>query len=179
MPYNHYCSYRRSIERALTVLQTLRKREAITASYIDAIHRRRHTADIALQAEFDELRRAFITPIDREALWFLRQHTDQIAKIAEDIPLALYRRRLPCLSPDDTALLSAVINECTALHTALSALDDYPKHYTVIKHLSAADAAHRQTLKTNGTVIEEAFYRLSDACAATVCVARCVVLKMT
>ncbi len=179
MHNNHYAPYLHSIECALTTLQALRNHESITASYIESIHRRRHAADIALQAKFDELRRAFITPIDREDLWLLRQCVDQIAETAEDIPLALYRRGLPCLSPNDTALLSAVTNECTALHTALLSLDGYPRNDNIIKHLAAADKAHRQTQKTNGAAAEEAFYRLSAACAAAVHTTRYVVLKMT
>ena len=179
MHNNCYTLYLRNIERALAVLKTLRNRETITAAQVENLHRQRHTADIVLQSEFDALRRAFITPIDREDLWLLFQVTEQLAEAAEDIPLTLYRHQQSCPALEDTALLTAVTDECNALHNVFSCLLQYPRNDAIVKQLISAEKAHRQTQKTNGATAEKALHRLSAACAAAVRTTRYVVLKMT
>lgn len=147
-PYTAPCI--RSVEYALSLLKTAQCPSA------DDIRHRRRAALIARQAAFDELRRRFITPLDREDLWQLRRCCERIAEAAENAQL-LAR---------DTALLSA---ECTLLLSALTALPLYPKDERVLQHLTDAE---KQLLSMPPEP-------LSSACAATIEVMRLIVLKAT
>lgn len=180
MSYELYDQSARSVQRALDVLALLRQRQAITAATVEEIRRRRRTADIALQGSFDELRRAFITPTDREDILLLRQTTERIANAAEDIPLSVYRQGRQALLPDDTALLAAVTAECQALYEAVAALPAYPRDETVLKHLVSAERLHRISEENSSSSLAyDTLMHLSAVCRRTTDILRYTLLKMT
>ncbi|MBR2405938.1 MAG: hypothetical protein IKB04_02690 [Clostridia bacterium] len=180
MRHEWYDRCANSVSEALSVLDFLRHREAITAATVEALHRRRHTADIALKAAFEELRRAFITPADREDLWLLWQTAEQITEAAEEIVLSLIRKQHSCLTPNDTAQLAAVTAECRALHEAFAALPDYPHSDRVLQHVDTAERLHRQTEKITGHPLTDAALRhVSATCATATRTIRYALLKMT
>lgn len=179
MSYELYDQSARSAQRALEVLTLLRRRQAITAATIKAIHRRRRTADIALQSSFDELRRVFITPTDREDILLLRQAAEHVADAAEDIPLYVYRQGCQALLPDDTALLAAVTAECQALYEALTALPAYPRDETVLKHLASAERLHRVSGEiSSSSLAYDTLMHLSGVCRSATDTLRYILLKM-
>ncbi len=180
MSYELYDQSTRSVQRALEVLALLRQRQAITAATVETIRRRRRTADIALQGTFDELRRAFITPTDREDILLLRQATERIADTAEDIVLCVYRQGRQALLPDDTALLASVTAECQALYEALTVLSDYPRDDTVLSRLTAAERLHRAGEELDSSsLVYDALRHVSSACRRTTEALRYILLKMT
>lgn len=176
MSYTPYGQCARSVYRALEILGSLRRRECITDEKIGDIHRRRRTADIALNATFDDLRRAFLTPIDREDVLWLRQVSERVAAAAEDVVLDLYRRGERALSVNDTALLSAVISECELLHEAFVALPAYPRSDHILRHLTAAERRHLAVAELDG---KTSLLRLSDSCRIATETLRCILLKIT
>ena len=176
MSYTPYDQCARSVYRALEILGGLRRRERVAADKPGDIHRRRRTADIALQATFDDLRRAFLTPIDREDVLYLRQVCERVATTAEDVVLALYQAGEHALCADDTALLSAVTAECEALHEALIALPAYPRNDGILRHLTAAERRHLAVVELGGTA---SLLRLSDACRMATEALRRILLCIT
>lgn len=175
MSYTPYDQCARSIGRALEILGLLKRRERLTEDTVGDIRRRRRTATIALQATFDDLRRAFLTPIDREDVLHLRQVTDAVAHAAEETVLSLYRRGEHALSAGDTALLTAVTAECEALHEAFLALPAYPRG-DLLRHLTAAERRHSASAELGGT---PSLTALSVACRETAAVLRRVLLAIT
>ena len=180
MGFKLYTTCVRTVEQARDTLQLLRERRAITATVVSDIRRRRRTADIALQATFEELRHAFITSLDREELLRLRQMTERLVCGAEDIVLALYRRGQSALLPDDTVLLAAVTEECRLLQTCLEALDSYPRRDTAVKQLCAAEKQHRAAEELDsGDVAYAALHAFSRTCFDTAQQLRIILLKIT
>ena len=175
MSYTPYGQCARSVYRALELLGALRRRERITADTIGDIRRRRRTADIALQATFDDLRRAFLTPIDREDILLLRQVTEHVAVAAEDVVLSLYRHGEHALSADDTALLAAVTAECEALHEALVLLPAYPRG-ALLRHLTAAERRHLACAELDGA---PSLIALSATCRTATEALRRILLTIT
>ena len=166
MSYSLYTQCEDCITQALAVLTALRERRTITAATVQELFRRRRTADIALQAAFEELRHAFITPAPREALWELRCAAACVTDRAEAVQLALYHCGRSALYADDTALLSAVKEECCRLLEAFAALPQYPKSEAVIKALTALEKQHRTAEQTTASAVaENALRHLSEACA--------------
>lgn len=175
MSYTPYDQCARSIGRALEILGLLKRRERLTEDTVGDIRRRRRTAAIALQATFDDLRRAFLTPIDREDVLLLRQVTDAVAHAAEEVVLSLYRRGEHALSAGDTALLAAVTAECEALNEAFLALPAYPRG-DLLRHLTAAERRHLACAELDGT---PSLTALSESCRETAAVLRRVLLAIT
>lgn len=176
MSYTPYDQCARSVYRALEILGCLRRRERVTADKLGDIHRRRRTADIALQATFEDLRRAFLTPIEREDVLRLRQVCERVAATAEDVVLTLHEAGEHALCADDTALLSAVTTECEALHEALIALPAYPRSDGILRHLTAAERRHGATAELGG---RPALLRVSDACRRVTETLRRILLGIT
>lgn len=168
-----------SLKQATEILTELRQRHAVSAARTEAVHRRRRTADIALQMCFDELQRAFITPIDREDILLLRQTAEQTVCAAEDILLTLYRCGQPALSPDDTALLTAVSTEARLLKEAFAVFPLYPRQRTVLSRLADLEKQHRLCETLGGSPFAEmSLHRLSDTCFTASQILRRVLLKM-
>ena len=167
MSYTPFDQCARSVWRALETLTLLRQRRAITADTVADIRRHRRTADISLQSTFRELRRAFLTPIDRDEVLLLRQLTEQVATAAEDCVLSLYRSGHTALHGDAHALLVAVTDECTALHEALLSLSGYPRSDAILHQLTEAERRHRTTQETGAfpplIALSAACHRVSEA----------------
>ena len=188
MEYALYQQCGRSVEQALDVLETLRQRRAITTATVQEIHLRRATAIIALQASFEELRHAFITPLDREELFRLRQAMEALPRAAEDIALTLYTSGRQALPTGDTRLLSAVTACCRLMGEALARLDAYPRSDTAAKRLSAlerqldeAEQAYWQSLPTADPLLDQAYRALRAvvaACTAAASALRHALLKL-
>ncbi len=155
----------RSISAALETLRFLQKRCVITAKTIEDIRLHRQTADIALQGTFEELRHAFITPIDREEMWHMRQITECVAHCAEEACVALWQEGCSAPSPNDTALLAAVFKECSHLRDAVAAFPYYPRTEQVLVHLKEAERQHRLCEGIGGREpLQSALKKLSAAC---------------
>ena len=99
----------RSAQQTQEPLQRLRQRHAVTEEMVSQIHLRRRTAALAMQATFEELCHAFITPFDREDLLLLRQCAENVTCAAEDVLLALHRHRLAALPESAPLNVVAVI----------------------------------------------------------------------
>ncbi len=169
-----------SIREALRALEQLRQRQAITDETVRTIRLRRRTADIAMQATFEELRHAFITPIDREDLLRLRQVTEKVAYYTEEAVLALFRQRQPTVHPNDTALLSAINEECRLLQVVVSSFPDYPRSDAILGHLTALERKHRQSEEQNGSDLNEnSLKNISAACFSAAETVRYILLKIT
>lgn len=169
-----------SIKQALDVLEILRQRRAITEPLTRAIRLRRRTADIAMQATFEELRHAFITPIDREDLLRLRQVAEAVVCCAEDAVITLSLRRQPTIPPDDTALLSAVTAECRHLQAAIESFAPYPRSNTILDRLTALERQHRKSEEEIGSeTTGEALKKISAACFSAAEAIRYVLLKIS
>ncbi len=168
-----------SLKQATEILTELRRRHAVSAERTEAVYRRRHTADIALQACFDKLQHAFVTPIDREDILLLRQTAEHTVCAAEDIQLTLYRNGQTALSSDDTALLTAVSTETRLLKDAFTVFPLYPRQKTVLSRLAALEKQHRLSETLGGSSFAElSLRRLSNTCFTTAQILRRVLLKM-
>ena len=180
MTYPLYTRCVSNVSQALEMLNTLRERRAVTHDTITCICSRRRAADIALQAEFDELRHAFITPAPREALWQLLRASAAVVDSTEDVSLSLYRDGFSALGANDTALLAAVKDECEKLKTALESLPHYPKSESVITALCALEKAHRTTEShTASPAAQNALHGISAAVFATAACLRQLLLTIT
>lgn len=177
----NHAFYRYSIEcmqQALQVLEFLRQRETATEAVAMRIRLRRRTADIALSAYFEELQNAFITPIDREELFRLRQLADWLLSAAEDLILVLRHNRLAALPTDDADLLSGVYEEYRLLNEVFAAIPAYPHSTVVLRHLTAAEKQHRQTEELVGSLAwHERLHALSTRCHVATDTVRYLLLK--
>ncbi len=180
MKYPIYEQCERSISNAIGVLESLHQRQAVNTAAVQAIHTRRHTADIALQGTFEELRHAFVTPIDRENLLRLRQVTEAVTRRAEDIVLELYYQRKPTASPNDNAFLCALKTECTLLMAVVEAFPTYPRSEDVLKRLAQSEQQHRRNAQLDGSdLLRPLLKNVSTACAQAVDTIRYILLKIT
>ncbi len=170
----------RSSQQTQDVLQHLRQRRAVTERTVREVHLRRHTAALAMQATFEELRHAFITPFDREDLLLLRQCAESVTRAAEDVLLTLHRYGLTALPESATPLLSAVTAQCEHWEAVLKSLHTYPRTATVLKSLAALEFEH---LRADAIVTEEpyhtALHGLSSVCLAAANTLRVILLKQT
>ena len=89
-----YARCRVCTDKAVGVLTDILNNHALDPTAVQA---RRTAADIAADTTYALLCRAFITPIDREDLWLLRETAEHVWCAAEDTSLLLYRygRQLP------------------------------------------------------------------------------------
>ncbi len=178
MGYTVYESAARSLRDTLDTLDSLRRREAVTNTAADTIRLSRRARTVAAQTAFLELQQAFITPIDREDLLTLRQLTETVHRAAEDITLTLYAHGLSAPLPDDTAALTAAVQECTLLYEAVDSLGCYPRSDTVVQKLTAAEHQHWQRLDTDRSPTRRAIARFSDSCFTATEQLRRILLKM-
>lgn len=170
----------RSSQQTQNVLQHLRQRRAVTERTVREVHLRRHTAVVAMQATFEELCHAFITPFDREDLLLLRQCAESVTRAAEDVLLTLHRYRLTALPESATPLLAAVTAECEQWEAVLKSLPAYPRTATVLKSLTALEFEH---LRTAVIITEEpshtALHKVSTVCGTAADALRMILLKQT
>ena len=145
MKYPIYEQCVNSVKNALEVLEALHHRESITDSAVQAIRLRRRTADIAMLGTFDELRHAFITPIDREDLLRMRQMCETIVYDTEEILIQLYRQNRSALPYGDNKLLLSAIRECQLLQASLERFSDFPRSDDVVCHLTDLIRQHRKS----------------------------------
>ena len=178
MGYTVYESAARRVREALDTLDSLRRREAVTTATVDKIRLSRRARTAAMQTLFLELEQAFITPIDRDDLFTLRQITDVVLSAAEDITLTLYAHGGSAPAPDDTAALTAAVQECTLLYEAVDSLGCYPRSDTVVQKLTAAEHRHNEQLDLDPSPTHRAIARFSNTCFAAAEQLRRILLKM-
>ena len=175
-----YSQCQSSLLRAKAGLDVLHHRKAITEDTVRAIRAKRRTSDVAMQAVFEELRHAFITPIDREDLLRLRQTIEAVVFCIDEVLIALFYQGRPTLHPNDTALLSAVTAEFTALQAVVDFFPDYPRCDAVLGHLKTLEKQHRQCEEERGSNFgEPALKKISAACFSAAETIRCILLKVT
>ncbi|MBP3435889.1 MAG: DUF47 family protein [Clostridia bacterium] len=180
MKYPIYEQCENSIKQALDALERLKQRQAISEATVRAIRLRRRTADIAMQATFEELQHAFITPIDREELLRLRQITEAVLCRVEDTVLMLFRRHQPTLHPNDNSLLAAVNDECRLLQETIESFSTHPRSDAVFGRLVALERQHRKSEEQDGSEQNGAsLKKISAACATATEVIRYILLKVT
>lgn len=168
----------RSAQQTQEVLQRLRQRHAVTQEMVSQIHLRRRTAALAMQATFEELCHAFITPFEREDLLLLRQCAENVTCAAEDVLLALHRQRLSALPESATPLLTAATTECEHWKAALQSLHTYPRGRDTVKSLTALELQHVRTATiTAQEPYHTALHGLSNICGAAANALRIILLK--
>lgn len=177
MTYSIYEQCERSIEQAVKTLELLRRRQRLSDENRRPIHRRRQTAAIAMQATFSELQDAFITPIDREDLWLLRQLAEAVTRAAEDVVLGLIRSRRQASEDADLPFLTAVITECQLLSLAFASFSAYPRSDALLRRLQALEQRHLQNEELDCTT--NALIEVSNACFAAASGIRYVALRAT
>ena len=123
------------------MLESLGKGGALSPT---AVHARRLAADIAADAACAALGRAFITPLDREDLWLLRQRAEGVLCAAEEVALCVYHGGvLPdCCVP----LLTAVAAGCRQLEKAWERFPEADGAAPVLRTLREAEMV-RHTLR--------------------------------
>ena len=132
----------------------------INRSKIDpiAVQARRTAADIAGDAVYALLGHAFITPIDREDLWLLREAAERVRCEAEEAALLLYHcdHQLP-------AVCEPVVHMAAACCTAAGQIaEEFPNATAAAKQLRVL----REAQRTCHTTLYNCF---ADATARRLC----------
>lgn len=146
-----------------------------------AVQARRTAADIAGDAAYALLGHAFITPIDREDLWLLREAAERVWCEAEEAALLLYHcdHQLPAACEPAVHMAAAC---CTA---AGQIAEEFPNVTAAAKRLRVLREAQRTchtTLcncfadDTARRVCDKA-YRVMAACEQLICALRYAAMK--
>lgn len=165
-------------DKAATVLNDMIENKALEPA---AVRARRTAADIAGDTAYALLCRAFITPIDREDLWLLRETAERVWCSAEDTAILLYHcgRKLPCAC-------KPVIRAATACCTAAGQVAEvFPNPDTTahqMRLLREAEHTCHTTMRdcfADITVrrICESAYRVIAACERLIAVLRYTAMK--
>ena len=134
-------------------------------AYREKMHEIEHRADGVHHDILNKLSTEFITPIDQEDILRLVQIIDDITDALDEVILNIYMYHIDVI-PDETAVLSAIVNRCvTALDEAAAELKNYKKR----------DSLHALLVKVNDIETEAdkiyiaAIYKLfgSDADSKT------------
>ena len=179
MKYPIYEQCINSIKSALETLEFLNQRGNITYSCVQSIRLRRRTADIAMRGTFDELRHAFITPIDREDLLRMRQVCESVTYHAEEVTMLLFAQKQSALPCEKHELLQSVIHECRLLKTALESFPDFPRSDDTVNHITNLIRRHRNCeeqydASPHGTALKN----VSAACVFAAETLLCILLKV-
>lgn len=137
--------------------------------------RARHTAaDIAADALYAQLLKAFLTPIDREDLWLIHTAGEAVYEAAEAVSLCVYHggRAVPVRADKALCALSACCDVCVKAVTAFGEVSRAAPWRQVLReaeevlhrtmHDSFADATVRR-LVTQGFALLHACERLITA----------------
>lgn len=126
---------RRCLHEAAQTLEAVSRGEVSSPVTVRA---RRVAADIAADAACAALGRAFITPLDREDLWLLRQCAEAVLCAAEEVGLCAYHGGvLPdCCVP----LLQATAHGCRQLGTVWERFPDADITAPLLRPLREAHA---------------------------------------
>lgn len=119
---------------------------------------RRRAANISADASFALLRRAFITPLDREDVWQLRYHSERLLRESENTALRVQGANERCRS-FDTVYKAA--DCCDLLHVAM---ERFPNPFDVASVYSAIEDLHCRLLRETDSVLTESLVCVAVAC---------------
>lgn len=146
-----------------------------------AVLARRTAADIAGDTAYALLARAFITPIDREDLWLLRETSEHVWRVAEDTALLLYHcgQQLPCACKP---IIQAAAECCTAAGQIVEAFPDPDTTAQQMRLLRKAQRTYHTTIHSyfaDVTVrrICKSAYRVITACEQLITSLRYAAMK--
>ena len=147
----HYDYCERNVADAAALLQDLKNGHLPTEQQIT---RRRRTGAIALRALYDELRRAFLTPIDREDLWQLCLAAQQVLFAVENTALtgSYHQQRILC----------SLIAACTQLRSAVSMFPQFRRDDAWLDHVFKAQM-HLSEVRQSEKVVSTTCAALIDA----------------
>jgi len=94
---------------------------------VQALHTIEHTADIHFHTLYENLNKAFITPIEREDILMLAQAIDNVSDTIEDVGYALYYLNIKKLSPDFLLFVELIVKSCGALRIAIEEFKKFKK----------------------------------------------------
>lgn len=165
-------------DKAATVLTDMIKGNKLEPT---AVRARRTAADIAGDTAYALLGHAFITPIDREDLWLLRETAERLLCTAEDTAILLYhcRQQLPCTCEP---VIRAVAACCTATEQILENVPNPDGTAQQMRLLREAERTCHTTIHdyfADATVrhICESTYRVIAACERLIAVLRYTAMK--
>ncbi len=173
-----YARCRVCTDKAATILTDI-----INGSKLEpmAVQARRTAADIAGDTAYALLCHAFITPIDREDLWLLRESAERVWCAAEDTAMLLYHcgRLLPAACEP---VIQAVAACCTAAGLVIEVFPDPDSTAQQMRVLREAQRTCHITMRNcfaDVTVrrICEGAYRVITACEQLIAVLRYAAMK--
>jgi len=94
---------------------------------VDALHKIEHSADEHFHVLYENLNKAFITPIEREDILLLAQAIDDVSDSIEDVGYALYYLNITKLRPGLAAFVELICKSCEALKVALVEFKKFKK----------------------------------------------------
>ncbi len=145
----HYTYCKHSVEGASSLIRDIRG-----GHFPDPgdIRLRRHKDGVVRRSLFEELRRAFLTPIDRDDLWQMCTKTAHVFTKAEDIVLELWRQGWTRL-PEDSLWVS-LQDTCDDLVKAVEAFplsrrrEEVPARIASLeKHAGEAEKVYSRQLR--------------------------------
>ena len=127
--FEHYGYCERAVAQATALLDDL-----CNSRFPDkqAIFRRRNKDRIVLRALYDDLRRAFLTPIDREDLWCLCVAAEQVLFWTEETVLAATQRQTEHIP----TLWKELHTVCHALQQAVVTFPHFRRDDVFFDHLN-------------------------------------------
>ncbi len=173
-----YARCRVCTNEAATLLTDLLNSEKPDPMTVQA---RRTAADIAGNAIYALLRHAFITPIEREDLWLLRETAERVWRTAEDTALLLYHCEQP-LPPACEPVVCMAITCCTVakqLAEAFPNVESIPKQMRLLREAEYTYHAALRTCFADDAArsLCEGVYRVITACEQFIAVLRYVAMK--
>lgn len=146
-----------------------------------AVQARRTAADIAGDTVYALLGRAFITPIDREDLWLMREAAERVWCEAEDTAMLLYH----CGHPLPSVCETVIRTTAACCVTAEQVTEAFPAIDTVVQQTRVLREAQRlchTTMRncfadTTARRVCESAYRVIAACEQLIRALRYAALK--
>lgn len=119
---------------------------------------RRRAADISAEASFALLRRAFITPLDREDVWQLRYRAERLWRESENTALRVQGAKERCRSFD---MVYKAADCCDVLHVAM---ERFPNPFDVASVYSVIEDLHCRLLRETDSVLTDNLFCVAAAC---------------
>ncbi len=117
---------------------------------------RRKRDDRVRRLLFDEIRRAFLTPIDREDLWGLCVASEELLRAVEDVAAEIHRQGRERL-PDGKAFWAEIGLGCAALQQAVKSFPRFQRQDDTTDALHRWTTAQEQWQKTYDEHAKTAF----------------------
>ncbi len=104
-------------------------------SYLAAMHRIEHTADMVKHRMMDALAKEFLPPIEREDIVELAHKIDNVTDCIEDVLVGMYMYNIQALRPDVEKFTSLIMRCCSSLTAAIFEFPNYRKSSTLMDRL--------------------------------------------